>query len=115
YSYANAGSYPVILTVPSDSGCVGSFTNNVSVLNGPNAAFTVNPVPALALEQVFFNDASNDPSVVAWYWDFGDGIGGFNQNEVHTYSSGGYYDVVLTVTDTAGCKDTAQKNIQIIL
>ncbi|UKN02994.1 PKD domain-containing protein [Paracrocinitomix mangrovi] len=115
YTFGNEGTYSVSLTVVSDSGCVGTVTNSVDVLGGPTAAFSVTPVPALALEQVFFTDESNDPSIVAWYWDYGDGIGGFNQNEIHTYQNGGYYDVVLTVTDTAGCQDTAVQNIQVIL
>ncbi|MBD3637095.1 MAG: PKD domain-containing protein [Crocinitomicaceae bacterium] len=115
YTFGNSGTYPVMLTVTSDSGCVGTVTNNVDVLNGPDAAMSVTPIPALALEDVFFTDESNDPSIVGWYWDFGDGIGGFNQNEVHSYSDGGYYDVILTVTDTAGCEDTARFEVQIIL
>lgn len=115
FGFGNSGSYPVILTVTSDSGCVGSLIQNVDVLNGPNAAFSVQPVPALALTPVYFTDESNDPSIVTWYWDFGDGIGGFNQNEQHTYTNGGYYDVILTVTDTAGCEDTARQQVQIVL
>lgn len=115
FTFGAEGSYPVTLTVTSDSGCVNSVTNNIFVLGGPTADFTVTPVPALALENVFFTDVSGDNSITAWYWDFGDGVGGFNQDEIHTYSDGGFYDVILTVTDTAGCQDTAKQQLQIIL
>jgi gliding motility-associated-like protein len=115
YVFGAAGTYQVILTVTSDSACVDQDTASVVVLPGPTAAFAVSPVPALALEIVNFTDISNDPSIVAWFWDFGDGIGGFNQNETHTYNNGGYYNVILTVTDTAGCQDTTLQQVQIIL
>jgi len=109
------GTYSVLLTVTSDSGCVGTITQDVSVLGGPTADFGVNPVPALALEDVFFTDSSSGGPFTAWFWDFGDGIGGNNQDEIHEYANGGFYNITLTVTDTAGCTDTTFKSIQIIL
>lgn len=114
YTFNIAGTYPVILNVTSDSGCVGTVTNNVIVLTGPDADFTANPIPALALENVFYTDQTIG-AIDSWYWDFGDGIGGNLQNEVHQYSNGGIYQITLEVTDTAGCIDTTSKFIQVIL
>jgi gliding motility-associated-like protein len=115
FVFGTEGTYPVLLTVTSDSGCIGTLTQDVFVLGGPTADFTVTPVPALANEDVFFTDASTGGPFNSWFWDFGDGNGGFNQNEINQYANGGYYDVILTVADTAGCTDTTLKTLQIIL
>ncbi len=115
FSFSVAGSYPVVLTVTSDLGCVGVVTSNVNVLPGPTAAFDITPNPALALEDVFFYDQSTNGPIVDWLWDFGDGIAGNSQNEVHDYADGGSYNVVLTVTDSVGCVDTVSKTIYVAL
>lgn len=115
YTFGAAGSYPVTLEVTSDSNCVGSVTNNVTVLPGPTADFTINPNPALALEDINFTDQSSGGPFTNWFWDFGDGIGGSGQNEVHQYANGGFYDVVLIVTDADGCQDSTLKNVEIAL
>ena len=99
----------------SDSGCVDAVTNNVNVLSGPTAAFSINPNPGLALEDINFTDESTGGPLTDWFWDFGDGIGGSNQDEVHQYDNGGFYDVILTVTDTAGCTDSTKSPLEIAL
>ncbi len=52
----------------------------------------------------FFDESTGSPT--HYYWDFGD-MGYSNvQNPVHTYSSGGYYDVYLSIYDSvSGCQD----------
>lgn len=114
FAFSPAGSYPVVLAVTSDSGCVGTVTSNLDVLSGPDADFLVTPIPALALENVFYTDETIG-AVVDWYWNFGDGYGGNNQNEVHQYLNGGNYTIILEVTDTAGCVDTTSKTIEVVL
>ncbi|MBI3136861.1 MAG: PKD domain-containing protein [Bacteroidetes bacterium] len=114
YIFTNAGDFPVMLTVTSDSGCVGTVTNLVTVLTGPDADFSVTPVPALALENVFYTDLTAG-AITDWYWNFGDGLGGNLQNEIHQYSNGGIYQITLEVTDTAGCVDTTSQFINIVL
>lgn len=115
FVFGTEGTYPVSLTVTSDSGCVGTISQDIAVLGGPTADFSATPNPALAEENITFTDVSGDSSIDTWFWDFGDGVGGFNQTEVHSYGTGGSYDVILTVTDTAGCQDTVKQLIQIVL
>jgi len=115
FTFGSAGSYPVLLEVTSDSGCVDTVTNFVNVLTGPTAAFSINPTPGIALEDINFTDESTGGPLTAWFWDFGDGIGGSNQNEIHQYDNGGIYDVILTVTDTAGCTDSTKNPLEIAL
>ncbi|MEM8960784.1 MAG: PKD domain-containing protein [Acidobacteriota bacterium] len=47
-----------------------------------------------------------DGQVVAWSWDFGDGVTSTESHPVHTYGSPGTYDVTLTVTDNEGQIDS---------
>ncbi len=115
HTFGTSGSYPVTLTVTSDLGCTATYTENINVLPGPTAAFSMNPNPALALEDVFFTDESIGNQISAWFWDFGDGNGGNNQNEVHAYADGGFYDVSLTITDINGCSATVIQEISIAL
>jgi gliding motility-associated-like protein len=114
YTFAIQGSYPVSLTVTSDLGCTGTTDTNIVVLQGPVADFSIAPNPALALEDVNFTDESTG-NVTLWYWDFGDGVGGNNQNEVYSYADGGDYTVTLTVTDNNGCYDSTAQEINIAL
>jgi len=37
--------------------------------------------------------------ITSWNWDFGDGETSIEQNPIHTYNSGGFYTVSLTVED----------------
>jgi hypothetical protein len=41
-------------------------------------------------------------SAVSWSWDFGDGKTSTEENPVHVYEQGGYYNAILTATDDAG-------------
>lgn len=52
-------------------------------------------------------------SATQWSWDFGDGSTSTDQNPVHIYKDGGYYDAVLTATDDSGASVT--KNVRLAL
>jgi hypothetical protein len=49
-------------------------------------------------------------SAVSWSWDFGDGQSSTEQNPVHVYTKGGYYNTILTAKDAYGssAKDTVK-------
>lgn len=115
FSFTNAGVYPVSFTVVSDFGCVGNTIQNVTVLNSPDADFTVNPNPALALQDVYFTDQTVGNQLATWLWDFGDSEADNTQNTTHNYNTGGVYEVTLIVTDINNCKDTVQKILSIAL
>ncbi len=56
---------------------------------------------------IYFFDMSYDTGEVQWYWNFDDGHTSRQQNPSHTYQTGGFYYVSLTVTDSSGyCQDT---------
>ncbi len=115
YTYQTPGNYNITYAVTSSLGCTDSIIKTINVLVGPDANFSINPNPALALETVFFNDLSNGNNITNWYWNFGDETGNNNQNTTNSYSDGGEYLVFLTVTDINNCTDTASKELLIAL
>ena len=54
-------------------------------------------------------------NVVKWDWNFGDGSTGSGSSIKHKYTSNGYYDVYLQVTDSIGCKANVTKRIKVLI
>lgn len=113
HSYLNAGSYTVLLSVNSDSGCVGSLSKTVVVNPVPAANFTANNA-CLDDMAVFSNTSTlSSGNIISWYWDFGDSNNSTSQNTSHQYSSDGNYNVALIAISDSGCSDTIFKPVQI--
>ncbi|MDB4534556.1 PKD domain-containing protein [Vicingaceae bacterium] len=115
YTYPLAGVFPVTYYVTSTFGCTADTTKMVTVLEGPDANFSMNPNPAQAYEDVVFTDLSQGDQISLWVWDFGNGSGDNLQNTLYSYSDGGTYQVVLTVTDIKGCFDSTAQELLIVL
>ena len=64
---------------------------------------------------VQFNGSAQDvhADTLSYLWDFGDGTTSTQKNPLHTYTTAGYYEVALTVTDDDGGSDTDTKDIDI--
>jgi PKD repeat protein len=78
----------------------------------PLADFTAIPRAGAAPLQVQFTDTSTDAQ--SWSWDFGDGLpGSAAKNPVHTYTTGGRFNVSLVATNSFGTA-TARKDQYII-
>lgn len=109
HQYSLAGSYPVTLNVTNSSGCSQTIIKTVTVLPAPFAEFNVSS-PNCTNTEVLFTDISNTTHgyITQWYWEFGDGntqvITNPTSNIVpHVYTSGGPFDVNLTITTSDGC------------
>lgn len=99
-----AGTY--ILTVTGANGCVNSDTVVVNALSGPVAAFTATPASGDSPLQV--NTVNNSTgSGLTYLWNLGDGTIQNTYTAGNTYYNSGTYQITLTVTDSAGCTDTA--------
>ncbi len=86
------------LTVRDGAACVAAT---------PEARLLWWPISPAAGEPVHFEDASTHlPST--WSWSFGDGGTNETQNPTHTFSEGGYYEVVLTVSNRSGTHTVAK-------
>lgn len=98
YTYANAGSYLVTLTVTDGNGT--EFTNSTTVIVQASleVGFTFT---ASGLSVAFNNTSSGGSGEHSYLWQFGDGATSTAASPSHTYTAGSY-TVTLTVTDEQG-------------
>ncbi|MBL4593596.1 MAG: PKD domain-containing protein [Flavobacteriales bacterium] len=106
YNYTVPGTYSVMLTVTSDSGCTNVINVNVDVFSIPVANFT--PSTACAGANSLFNDISvlGSSGVQFWNWDFDNNgtVDDMNQNPTYVFPGGvGNYPVSLNIIDSNGC------------
>jgi PKD repeat protein len=117
HRYARAGTYPVSLTLMSDSPsptCQRVSTQHLITVNAPPAAAAGDDKHVAVAEQVVFDAAaSRDPDggIVAYEWDFGDGETASGIQVRHRYAAAGTYEAKLTVRDEAGLANSAATDI----
>ncbi|MEI6888655.1 MAG: PKD domain-containing protein [Bacteroidota bacterium] len=111
YTYSNSGTFDVILTITNSLGCQGVKHKSIDVYGAPVAQFRFSS-PTCASDSVQFTNLSTTAhgSIHDWYWDFGDGalahvVFPSNPNLKHQYTSGGSYNVKLSITTTDSCKN----------
>ncbi|MEZ5194974.1 MAG: PKD domain-containing protein [Bacteroidales bacterium] len=110
--------------------CVDSIMQQICLLDGPQADFTLSPDTVCQNTPVYFTNTSLGGSV--YFWDFGDGntfTGATPPN--HSYALPGTYTVTLTAQDMGsgnwvggtqgepqqvpcGCIDTISKNVVVL-
>lgn len=109
HTYWTAGNYNVILTVSNDFGMSDIIKNQYITVSGDLAAkFDMFPSTGKAPLAVQFTDRSTG-NPTSWSWDFGDGTTSNVQFPAHTFTTGGSYDVKLTITRGTESASTTQK------
>lgn len=94
--------------------CVSVDSTSVFVSQGVNAAFSYNPTEGLAPLLVNFNNQSSN-NATSFLWQFGEGSSNNDFNTQHVYNDSGLFKVMLIVTDSAGCVDTAYNFIKVFI
>ncbi len=111
--YQQKGSYTPTLVVTDSLGCKDTIVGmSIDVLK-PTASFTVSDSVAVCPPLVAqFNNTSN--GIMTVFWDLGSGTttGSLAPKEIYTIP--GDYQVMLIVTDTLGCLDTAYKSVKVL-
>ncbi len=102
HTYTADGSYDVILSATTSTGCENSVTKNKFInINTFEADFSITGALCTNSE-ITFNGTGNTP-VASWEWNFGDGTTGSGATAVKTYTADGTYTVKLTATNEIGC------------
>ncbi|MDD1708397.1 MAG: PKD domain-containing protein [Methanoregulaceae archaeon] len=108
HEYQVAGVYTISLTVQNQYGAsTKTEVGRISAGMIPVAAFTGNPTEGAAPLMVQFTDLSTG-SPSSWAWNFGDGTGSADKNQVHMYLQPGDYSVSLMVTNSYGSNTRIQ-------
>lgn len=96
-------------TVTATDACGNFVTNTVPVVVHPLPVIDITPQSATACNEVVmsFIDNSTTNAGASYYWEFGDGNVSSAVNPTHTYGSTGTYNMIVTVTSTFGCVNTA--------
>ena len=110
-AYLQPGVYTVTFVVHAAGGCVDSITkvDYITVKQGftvPKATFGADSVLTCGqpLTTNFTNTTPGTSSGCTFSWNFGDGDTSNLQNPTETFTQPGNYTVVLTITDSNGCK-----------
>lgn len=109
HTYTTSGTFNVILTATTDSGCQSTTVLGVTVSPKPVAAFTFQNICENSPAQ--FTDGSS--GATQWSWIFGDGNTSTQQSPSHTYAGYGTYVVALIVSSATSCSDTVSDTISV--
>ncbi|MBN9385182.1 MAG: PKD domain-containing protein [Chitinophagaceae bacterium] len=115
HTYADTGTYNVIIAVKDAKGCVDTARVTTPVkISSARAGFFARDTVYCPDAPVPFTDSSKGNNLT-YSWNFGDGAAGSTmQNPTHIYTgytgTGQYYNVKLKITDGAGCSDSVTYN-----
>lgn len=119
-AYTAAGTYNVVLTVTDNVGQQGTVSRTVDVTGGgaPTASFVFSPTAPQVGQSVVFNASASRATpgrtIASYSWDFGDGGAvGTGVTPTRTYSAAATYNVILTVTDSAGQTGTTSQAVAV--
>ena len=107
--FTSEGDYPLTLTVTSNAGCSDNVSASIHVNPIPSASFM--PDEFYGMPPFTVNFTNNSVNALSNYWDFGDGTSSSLVNPQHTYNSLDTFNVMLVVTNSALCNDTAYQEL----
>ena len=117
HTYTNTGTYTVNLTVTTNTGCVQSINKTINIYPTPTATFAIG-TSCQNNSTSFLNQSTSATgySVISSYWNFGDSSP-TNTTSItsptHIFSNSSIFTVKLLVTNTAGCKDSIYKTVNV--
>lgn len=117
--YDTAGVYPVTLTLITDIGCIGSFTDTILITANPKILIHAPDSVCINSPIAFTDSVLNPTTVTAWTWNFGDPSSGADNisslhSPYHSFRSAGVYSVSLIAYSSGGCGDTAQSTVTVL-
>lgn len=106
HQFAQDGTYKLNLKATSTHGCIGIWTDSVTVY--PNPAISIQVEPACLGDSSFFSwtDSAVNAELTGWSWDFGDGSNSNLSKPKHHYPNAGNFPVALKVENVHGCIDS---------
>lgn len=116
HTFANSGTFSVILTVINSAGDVDTFTDLVVVHPAADLNFLVSAPNNCESSTFTFTNVSNIVlgSITGYDWDFGDGSSSTTATSpTHMYANPGTYTVILTGTTNNSCVDIYSEQVEV--
>lgn len=128
HDYNVLGTYVVTLTVTDSAGVQGTTTQNVTIVNGVTALFTISPTNPARTDRITFNAEESKGSdtgfggrnpIVKYTWHFGvdnqivETTSPIISRDPDFFPAARTYTVTLTVEDSAGRRQTTSKTITV--
>jgi gliding motility-associated-like protein len=114
HTFHGDGRYTVTLHYITRQGCKGSVSNSNYITIYPKLKldFSAAPNPVCGNEPVYFTATPDDPNVIYWLWDYGDGQYSYNAGAraAHNYNAAGTYTVKLHATGPACTAEITKEN-----
>ncbi|WP_420635408.1 PKD domain-containing protein [Candidatus Palauibacter sp.] len=113
YTFQDAGTYTVGLTVADSGGQTDSASESVTVVSDdpPTAILSVS---CTGRECTFEGlDSTDDNGITTYAWEVDGAAVGSGSSTSHTFASDGTYSVTLTVTDTKGQTGSASEDVTV--
>ncbi len=106
-SYITPGTYTVVLTSYSGSSST-THTVTITVYPSPTVSFYATDTSICPGTATTFVSTSTlgVSGGATYYWNFGDGSNSTAASPSHAYTTSGYYNITLTVTNSMGCATT---------
>ncbi|CAN5387627.1 hypothetical protein BH09BAC5_BH09BAC5_20590 [soil metagenome] len=120
FTFPSVGTFPVSLVVTSNSGCIDSISQNITINPIPVASFVYNQACGYSSANFSSTSTVTLPSTItSTTWDFGDPASAGNNtsaiiNPSHTFTANGTYTVTITVTSSNGCSSTTTQTITVV-
>ncbi|MEP7279847.1 MAG: PKD domain-containing protein [Bacteroidota bacterium] len=111
-TYFNPGKYTIKLVIRNGTSSDSIVKLNHITINAlPKPLFKASDTTGCYPLKVNFTDQSlaQEGGIVKWEWDLGDGTLSTAQHPTHVYTGPGNYNVILRITNTAGCVSTLSK------
>ncbi len=105
--------FNVKLTVLNADSCSNVITKPIILSKSPQALFGVESNCFGTITNFTDLSIGNSGILTDWLWEFGDGNFSIQQNPQHYFIEAGIYSILLTVTNSNGCKNIFQDSIHI--
>jgi len=103
--FTTPGNHDVSLVIKNNKNCTDTITKTIVIYPKPVADFSL-PLNNTCTNPITITADNLSVNSVGWFWDFGNGQTGSDENPDITYLAPGSYEIELVAVSEFGCADT---------
>jgi len=111
FTFSNTGPVNVTLSITTQTGCVYTVTNPVSIITSPQANFTASPESGASPLMVRFINTSVEATSYLWNFNDSENTTSTQLSPEFTFQDVGEYEVRLVAYNAFNCSDTTYQQI----